>query len=277
MIYGNYELYDNDWEGAPSGVQQRTLTYTATDSDGATATDNYIVSIHDPYEWYLNGPAYEIAPEAIGSSISSQAGSTIEVLYPPVPGSYDIGSGSAEKAGGAVLTTLSAVIPFAAEALGPWTLPVTGLLSLSGYTAGTYADDAPKQKVDFSSLPSDFTQDLADQINITQGNTSGILLPGQPRFADPALAQTIQASNNITGWYDGTPGTDASGNPYPDGTWTVTAVAIEHMNCQMYTGYTYDASGNTGTLPGHTDYPSRIDPHGIRTWTYNPIIPLSGH
>ena len=276
VIDGGYELFDGQWEGSPSGVQQRQIVYTATDSDGATATATYILKMHDPYEWSPNGPAYEVAPTLIGSSDSAdptEAGSTISVYYPPVAGSYNVGE--TWKAGGAILTTAGAAAPFAAEALGPWTIPVTSLLAGSGYVAGTYAPDADKHHTDAPSNVGDFINDLSDQANINQGNTAGIVYPSQPRFTDTGLAQMIHDTNTADSWYRGLPiGTDSSGNPYPAGAWKFTAVAVLHQNRQDYIADTYDAAGKTGPVPGHVMIPTNVEP--IRTWTYYPAAAPGG-
>ena len=281
VIDGAYELFEGQWQGSPSGVQQRNIVYTATDSDGATATATYILSVHDPYEWRVNmainnGAAYEVSPSLIGSSDSTdpaEAGSTISVYYPPVAGSYNVGE--TWKAGGAVLTTAAAATPFAAEALGPWAIPVTSLLAGSGYVAGTYAPDADKHHTDAPSSKGDFTNDLSDQANINQGNTAGVVYPTQPRFTDTGLAQMIHDTNTADSWYRGLPiGTDASGNPYPAGAWKFTAVAVLHQNRQDYIADTYDAAGKTAPVPGHIMIPTNVEP--IRTWTYYPSAAPGG-
>lgn len=53
MHYRNYYTLEGEPNGSDS-AETRTLSYSVTDPLGATATANYVLTVHDPYESYIN-------------------------------------------------------------------------------------------------------------------------------------------------------------------------------------------------------------------------------
>ncbi len=54
MHYRSYNTFEGKPDGGPDATEQRTITYTTTDTDGFIGTANYILTVHDPYEHWID-------------------------------------------------------------------------------------------------------------------------------------------------------------------------------------------------------------------------------
>lgn len=237
--------------GKPSQAEHVYIHLTDA-SDSANATTNYYVNWHDAVEnWHTNGSSFPMTPTVYGDSkVSQPAGGqdTVEIDVPPGKVSWS----AAERTGGGVITTAAAVIAVVAPETSP---VVIGLLTAAGYTLSVQPDPAD-QSYKISGPESQFRADVATQVAINNGNTSGVFRPDLPRMR-PDLADTINRSGDYDNYFNGKFGNMSFGVQIFQLQWS-----------QNYLGDAYGASGYTGVAPGVVSWPGSIPPSDyVFNWT----------
>lgn len=274
---------------APVPTEQ-TLTYTATDLDGAQATAKYIMKFHDPYENWARAGAAVQGPDRVLSDpefIPNANGGITSLEYKLAPDDFDIAP--LAKSGEMVIAnSLPAFVEITnASSEGPAGIAVAGLLGAAGYAAGTFNDSA-KSTTHVNTGEAQFVQDANDQVRIT--NQTGKNVSSLPdvyvlsinRFEDTQLAAMIASAppDIQSKFWNGTINTADPTLGYPPGTFTVTVVAAQETTIQTWTADWYDAYGPMLQSDGVTHQKlTATTTNGntavvaINTWTFNPSAP----
>ena len=240
------------YTGSISGGPEHVYIHLTDAADGANGTANYYVNWHDPVEkWVVNGSSVSMPPTPYGDSkVSQPAGGqdTVEIDVPP----GKVSGTSGDKVLGGVLTTGAAVIAVAFPETDPVLL---GLITAAGYTLSVEPDPAD-QSYKISGPESQFQADVATQIAINNGNTSGVFRPDLQRM-DKTLAQAISQSGDYVNYFNGKYGPMSFG------------VQIFRLQwSQNYLGDAYGITGYTGTAPGVVNWPGSIPPSDyVFNWT----------
>ncbi len=235
-----------------AGGPEHVYIHLTDAADGANATANYYVNWHDPVEkWHPNGSSFPMPPTCYGDSkVSQPAGGqdTVEIDVPPGKVSATAG----DKTLGGVITTAAAVVAVVAPETDP---VIIGLMTAAGYTLSVEPDPAD-QSYKIPGPKSQFEADVATQVAINNGNTSGVFRPDLPRM-DRDLANAISQSGDYDGYFSGKYGTMSFGVQIFQLQWS-----------QNYLGDAYGASGYTGDASGVVSWPGSIPPADyVFNWT----------
>ena len=227
-----------------SGGPEHVYIHLTDAADGANATANYYVQWHDPVEnWVTNGSSFSMPPTCYGDSKVSQPAGGQDTVDIDVP-LGKVSATAGDKVLGGVLTTGAAVI----AVMAPETDPVLiGLVTAAGYTLSVESDP-PDQSYKIAGPESQFKADVATQVAINSGNTSGVFRPDLARM-NPGLADAISQSGDYDGYFNGKYGTMSFG------------VQIFQLQWgQNYLGDAYGTSGYTGSATGVVSWPGAIPP-----------------
>ena len=134
-------------------------------------------------------------------------------------------------------------------------------MTAAGYTLSVEPDPAD-QSYKIPGPESQFKADVATQVAINNGNTSGVFRPDLPRM-DSGLANAISQSGDYDGYFSGKYGTISFGVQIFQLQWS-----------QNYLGDGYDIHGYTGDATGTVSWPGAI-PTADYVFNWTKVTPPS--
>lgn len=219
-----------------------TLTLAVQDGppsgDGAAATNTYTIRWHYPYEnWQQSGPAFQNPPAAYHSTNGPQgAGGQVSI---PV---------SAAKTDWSVAGKVGSGLLAAGAALASGTDPIIlCFAAATGSALGSINPPPPPTTYYISGPQSQFQADVATEMSIISGNTSGVFLPGVDRMPQK-FANMVSASGNYSGYFNG----NSPGSPQGSLTFDATAYRLQWQ--QNYVGDAYGVKGYTGSASSYVKW-----------------------